>query len=116
MHDSGSTPAVIRFGVFEADVRAGELRKSGVRVRMQEQPFQILLMLLERPTHIVTRDEIRQRLWPGDVFVDFEHSVNSAVARLREMRSETPRKARAISKHCLGGDIDSLPRWILLRK
>lgn len=64
-------PSVIRFGVFEADVRAGELRKSGARIRMQEQPFQILLMLLERPTEVVTRDEIRRKLWSGDVFVDF---------------------------------------------
>src|ERR1700749_3324437 len=102
MQDSGWLPTtVVRFGVFEADVRAGELRKSGVRVRMQEQPFQILLMLLERPTQVVTRDEIRQRLWPDDVFVDFEHSVNSAVARLRDALGDSAESPRYI---------DTLPR------
>jgi DNA-binding winged helix-turn-helix (wHTH) protein/tetratricopeptide (TPR) repeat protein len=89
-------PSVIRFGVFEADVRAGELRKSGARIRMQEQPFQILLMLLERPTQVVTRDEIRRKLWSGDVFVDFEHGVNSAVARLRDALGDSADSPRYI--------------------
>ena len=89
-------PSVIRFGVFEADVRAGELRKSGARIRMQEQPFQILLMLLERPTEVVTRDEIRRKLWSGDVFVDFEHGVNSAVARLRDALGDSADSPRYI--------------------
>jgi DNA-binding winged helix-turn-helix (wHTH) protein/tetratricopeptide (TPR) repeat protein len=89
-------PSVIRFGVFEADVRAGELRKSGARIRMQEQPFQILLMLLERPTQVVTRDEIRRKLWSGDVFVDFEHGVNSAVARLRDVLGDSADSPRYI--------------------
>src|SRR5579864_7406104 len=79
-----SNPRVIRFGIFEADLSAGELRKGGSRIRLQEQPFQILAMLLERPGQIITREELRSRLWPGDTFVDFEHGVNSAVARLRD--------------------------------
>jgi DNA-binding winged helix-turn-helix (wHTH) protein/tetratricopeptide (TPR) repeat protein len=79
-----SQPRIIRFGIFEADLTAGELRKGGVRIRLQEQPFQILAVLLERPAQIVTRDELRNKLWPGDTFVDFEHGVNSAVARLRD--------------------------------
>ena len=89
-------PSVIRFGVFEADLRAGELRKGGNRVRLQEQPFQILLMLAQRPEEVVTREEIRRKLWAGDVFVDFEHGVNSAVARLREALGDSAESPRYI--------------------
>jgi eukaryotic-like serine/threonine-protein kinase len=81
---SNPPPRLIRFGIFEADLSAGELRKGGSRIRLQEQPFQILAMLLERPGQIITREELRSRLWPEDTFVDFEHGVNSAVARLRD--------------------------------
>jgi eukaryotic-like serine/threonine-protein kinase len=94
-------PHIIRFGVFEADVRVGELRKSGARIRMQEQPFQILLMLLEHPAEVVTREEIRQKLWPRDIFVDFEHGVNSAVARLRDAlgdSADSPRYVETIPR------------------
>jgi len=72
-----------RFATFEVDLRARELRKRGIRVRLQDQPFQILVMMLERPGDIVTREELRQRLWPDGTFVDFEHSLNAAVKRLR---------------------------------
>ena len=89
-------PGIFRFGVFEANVRAGELLKAGARVRMQEQPFQILVMLLERPAEVVTREEIRQKLWAGDVFVDFEHGVNSAVARLREVLGDSADSPRYV--------------------
>ena len=75
---------VIRFGVFEADLRSGELRKHGSRLKLREQPFQILIMLLERPGEVVTREELRQRLWPADTFVDFDHGLNTAVNKLRE--------------------------------
>jgi TolB-like protein/Tfp pilus assembly protein PilF len=74
---------VRRFGTFEADLRARELRKGGVRIRLQEQPFEILAMMLDRPGELVTREELRQRLWPAGTFVDFEHSLNAAVKRLR---------------------------------
>jgi TolB-like protein/Tfp pilus assembly protein PilF len=75
---------VIHFGVFEADLRAGELRRNGSKVKLQEQPFQILAMLLERPGEILTRDELRARLWSADTFVDFDHGLNSAIRRLRD--------------------------------
>src|SRR5512132_4284190 len=74
---------VRRFGTFEVDLRARELRKGGIRIRLQEQPFEILAMMLERPGELVTREELRQRLWPAGTFVDFEHSLNAAVKRLR---------------------------------
>jgi DNA-binding winged helix-turn-helix (wHTH) protein/TolB-like protein len=86
--------AVVRFGIFEADFRAGELRRAGVRVKVHDQPFQVLAMLLDRPGELVTRDEIRKRLWPGDTFVDFDHGLNNAVGRLREAlgdSADTPR-------------------------
>jgi TolB-like protein/Tfp pilus assembly protein PilF len=75
---------VIHFGVFEADLRAGELRRNGSKVKLQEQPFQILAMLLERHGEIVTREELRARLWSADTFVDFDHGLNSAIRRLRD--------------------------------
>ena len=89
-------PGIVRFGVFEVDVRAGELRKSGAKIRVQEQPFQILVMLLERPDEVVTREELRQKLWPADTFVDFEHGVNSAVARLRDLLGDSADSPRFI--------------------
>ena len=73
-----------RFGVFEADAASGELRRQGLRVKLNAQPFQVLLMLLERPGAVLTREEISRELWPGGTFVDFEHGVNSAVNRIRE--------------------------------
>ena len=74
----------IRFGIFEVDLRAGELRKQGVRVKLQQQPFEVLAMLLERPGEVVTREEIQKRLWPADTFVDFDRGLNRATNRLRE--------------------------------
>lgn len=87
-------PRLIRFGAFEADLRAHELRKGGLKLKLQEQPFQVLTILLERPGELVTREEIRARLWPGDTLVDFDHGLNAAVRRLREAlndNAETPR-------------------------
>jgi DNA-binding winged helix-turn-helix (wHTH) protein len=78
-----TTGCLVRFGVFELDLRTGELRKRGARVHLQEQPFQLLAMLLERAGDLVTRDELRRRLWPDDVFVDFDIGLNKAVAKLR---------------------------------
>lgn len=79
-----SVAQVIRFGVFEVDLQAAELRKNGVKVKLQEQPFQILNLLLQRPGRVVTREELRAKLWPGDTFVDFEHGLNAAIQRLQE--------------------------------
>ncbi|HKS76259.1 MAG TPA: winged helix-turn-helix domain-containing protein [Terriglobales bacterium] len=77
-------PSVVRFGVFELDLRAGELRKSGVKIKLQDQPLQVLTMLLESPGQIVTREDLQKRLWPEDTFVDFDLSLNSAVKKLRQ--------------------------------
>src|SRR5271163_4301906 len=74
----------LRFGVFEVDLAAGELRKNGVRIRLQEQPFQVLAALLQNAGEVVTRDELREKIWPGDTFVDFDHSLNTAVNKIRE--------------------------------
>jgi eukaryotic-like serine/threonine-protein kinase len=74
----------IRFGIFEADLQAGELRKQGFKVKLQEQPFQVLVMLLERPGEVVTREELQRKLWPADTFVDFERGLNRAINKLRE--------------------------------
>ena len=85
---------VVRFGLFELDLRSGELRKSGMKVKLQDQPLQILVMLLERPGEIVTREELQKRLWPEDTFVDFDLGLNSAVKKLRQALgddSENPR-------------------------
>ncbi len=82
-------PGTLRFGPFEADLRAGELRKNGVKLRLTGQPFEILAMLVARPGEVVTREELRRRLWPGDTFVDYEHSVNAAINKLREALSDS---------------------------
>ncbi len=77
------SPNVKRFATFEVDVRARELRKGGIRIRLQDQPFEILMAMLDRPGEVVTREELRERLWPAGTFVDFEHSLNAAIKRLR---------------------------------
>jgi cholera toxin transcriptional activator len=87
---------VYRFGVFEADEAAGELRKHGIRIKLHSQPFQVLLMLLEKPSAIVTREDMRQRLWGNDTFVDFDHSLNTAVSKIRDVL----------------GDSASVPRYV----
>ena len=78
-----------RFGVFELDLRAGELRRQGHKVKLQEQPFRVLTQLLEKPGEVVTREELRNRLWPADTFVDFDHSLNAAIRRLRDALGDT---------------------------
>jgi DNA-binding winged helix-turn-helix (wHTH) protein len=77
-------PRIARFGVFEADLESRELRKSGLKVRLSDQPFLVLATLFERPGDIVTREELRLRIWPADTFVDFDHSINAVVNKLRE--------------------------------
>src|SRR5262245_59794554 len=91
---SAPGPRLIRFGVFELEVRTGELRRSGVRVSLQDQPLKVLEFLLERPGTLVTRHELRTHLWAGDTFTDFEQGLNAAVRRLRDAlgdSAETPR-------------------------
>ena len=87
---------ILRFGVFELDVRAGELRRNGLKVKIQDQPLQILAMLLERPGQIVTRDELRARLWSADTFVEFDNSFNSAIRRLREALGDSAENPRFV--------------------
>jgi cholera toxin transcriptional activator len=89
-------PRRYRFGIFELDARTGELRRQGVRVKLNAQPVQILLLLLERPGELLTREEIARELWPDGTFVDYEHGVNSAVNRIREALSDTAAAPRFI--------------------
>lgn len=96
MSDVGASARVIRFGVFEADTMTGELRRKGLRVRLQEQPFQVLATLLERAGDLVTREQLRQKLWPGAVFVDFDHGLNKAVNKIRRALGESADNPRFI--------------------
>ena len=93
---AASSSSEIRFGAFEVDAHASELRKSGIRIPLQQQPFRVLAFLIDRAGDVVTREELRRKLWPGDTYVDFEHGLNVAIARGRE---------------ALGDDAD-LPRFI----
>jgi cholera toxin transcriptional activator len=92
----GNSSRIARFGVFELDLAAGELRKNGAKLRLQEQPFQVLALLLERAGDVVTREELRQKLWPADTFVDFDHSLNTAVNKLRETLGDSASSPRFI--------------------
>jgi TolB-like protein/DNA-binding winged helix-turn-helix (wHTH) protein/Tfp pilus assembly protein PilF len=101
MATSAPVARIIHFGVFELDLKAGVLRKRGLRLKLSEQPFQVLSVLLEKPGEIITREELRNRLWPSDTFVDFDHGLNNAVMRLREALgddSENPRFIETIPR------------------
>ena len=101
MSDVPSTHASLRFGVFELDTDSRELRKQGVKVHLQEQPFQILQVLLEQPGKVVTREELQQRIWPSDTFVDFDRGLYNAVKKLREAlgdSADTPRYVETLSR------------------
>lgn len=84
-----SSSRIIRFSTFEVNLHTGELRQRGQKIRLQEQPLQLLAALLERPGELVTREELRGKLWPGDTFVDFDHSLNAAIKRLRDALGES---------------------------
>ncbi len=96
MQEPGQTRRIIHFGVFQVDLSSGELLKHGIKIRLQEQPFQILAMLLERPGEVVTREELRRKLWPSDTFVDFDVGLNSAVLRLRSALSDSAENPRYV--------------------
>src|SRR5260370_38135582 len=96
MDPATSKARIIRFDAVELDVRSGELRKHGIRVRLGEQPFQILLMLLQEPGVIVLREDIRQRLWPNNTIVEYDHSINTAIKRLRDALGESAERPRSI--------------------
>lgn len=87
---------IFSFGPFEADVAEGELRKAGLRVKLHSQPFQVLVMLLERSSELVTREEMRERLWGNDTFVDFDHGLNSAVNKIRDVLNDSAARPRYI--------------------
>jgi DNA-binding winged helix-turn-helix (wHTH) protein len=92
---------IVRFGVFEVDLRAEELRKSGLKLRLRGQAFQVLGMLLEHPGKVVTREELQQRLWPEGTFVDFDHGLNTAINKIREVlgdAAENPRFVETIPR------------------
>jgi DNA-binding winged helix-turn-helix (wHTH) protein len=107
----------LRFGVFELDLRAGELRKHGLKVRIQEQPFQVLAMLVEHSGEVVTREDLQRKLWPVDTFVDFDHGLNKAVNKIREAlgdSSESPRFVETVSRRGYRfladvKDVDAMP-------
>ena len=90
------TPQLVRFGVFELDLTTGELCKNGRRLRLQEQPFRLLNLLLEQPGEAVTRDRLKEALWPSDTFVDFDHSLNAAIAKLRQALGDSAENPRFI--------------------
>ena len=100
--DAAKVCRIVRFDNFEVDLAAGQLHKAGVRISLREKSFQVLALLLERPGEVVTREQLQHRLWPGDVFVDFENNLNTAVARLREAlgdSAEHPRFIETLPKH-----------------
>ena len=101
MPDATQAPAVRRFGAFEVNLQSGELRKSGMRLRLSGQPFQVLAVLIQRSGEVVTREELQSLLWPADTFVDFDHGMNNAVARIREVlddSSESPRYVETVPR------------------
>src|SRR5262244_1311629 len=88
--------ARIRFGLFEVDLSAGVLEREGRKIRLQEQPFQILTLLLERPGEVVTREELRQKLWQQDTFVDYDAGLNTAIRKLREGLGDSAENPRFV--------------------
>jgi DNA-binding winged helix-turn-helix (wHTH) protein len=96
MSTPGCSPLIARFDVFEVDFRAGELYKTGRKIKLQVLPFQALALLLDRPGEVVTREEFVKTLWPGDTFVDFDHSLNTAIKKLRQALGDDNKKPRFI--------------------
>src|SRR5215472_7187498 len=92
MPDSG----IYRFGVFELDLRARELKKHGIRIKLQDQPLRILLILVQHPAEVVTREQIQNELWPAGTYVDYENAINSSVRKLREALGDNPSNPRFI--------------------
>src|SRR5213594_3659752 len=96
MQGAHPSRGAVRFGVFQVDLRSGELRKQGVKIKLQEQPFRVLTVLLQRPGEVVTRDELRNQNWPPDTFVDFENSLNTAINKLRDALGDSADNPRFI--------------------
>jgi DNA-binding winged helix-turn-helix (wHTH) protein len=101
MGDKEHLVALIRFGVFEVDARSGEVRKAGVRIKLQDQPFKVLLTLLDHPGEVITREDLRARIWPNESFGDFDHAMNVAIAKLRTAlgdSADTPRYVETLHR------------------
>ena len=96
MPPDARTSGVLGFDLFKVDLRAGELYKGNRKIRLQIQPFRALAMLLEQPGQVVTREEFQKRLWPADTFVDFDHSLNTAIKKLRQALCDDPKKPRFV--------------------
>src|SRR5215471_6053599 len=96
MIGSGNEVKTRKFGGFVVDLRAAELYRRGKKVKVQHQPMQVLLALLERPGDVVTRDELRERIWSADTFVDFEHSLNTAIKKLRQALGDRAMKSKYV--------------------
>jgi cholera toxin transcriptional activator len=114
MPSSNREIRLLRFSVFEVDLDAGELRKNGRRIRLQEQPFQVLTALLQNAGQVVTREELREKIWPADTFVDFDHSLNTAVNKIRESLNDSASSPRFVETLARRGyrfiaPVDTLP-------
>jgi TolB-like protein/DNA-binding winged helix-turn-helix (wHTH) protein len=99
--DRARSRGVVRFGLYEVELHSGQLRKSGIRIRLQEQPFQVLAVLLEHPGELITREELRREVWPADTFVEFDHALNTAIKKIRVALGDdaaTPRYIETIPK------------------
>ena len=113
MNQVSATPSpvrFIRFGLFEADLQAGELRKNGLKIKLQDQPFRVLSLLLERAGEVVTREEFRQKLWSTDTFVDFDHGLNTSIKKLRQALGTRP-TILALLRRWRAEAIGSSRRW-----
>ena len=101
MGQSADPHRILCFGAFEVDVASGELRRQGLKIKLQDQPFRLLVLLLDRAGDVVTREEVRETLWPAETYVDFDHSLNTAVRKLREAlgdSAEAPRYVETIAR------------------
>jgi len=90
------SPRLVRFGTFEVDLQAGELRKSGLKLKLSGQPFQVLAILLERPGEVVTREELQKTVWPADTFVDFDRGLNKTINKIREALGDSADNPRFV--------------------
>jgi len=95
VEEAAGTRRLVVFGTFEVDLQAGELRKSGVKLKLTGQPFQVLTILLERPGEVITREELQKRLWP-DTFVDVDHNLNTAINKIREVLGDSAESPRFV--------------------
>jgi DNA-binding response OmpR family regulator len=109
MQTTNTPPCIFQFGVFQLDLKEGELRRAGVKIKLQDQPFRVLAVLLERAGQVITREELRQQVWPENVYIDFDQGLNNAIKKIREAlgdSSDSPRLIETVARH----GYRSLPR------